>query len=214
MRPAAEALAARTGVPSRLFPTATGLEAVDTLVATLMEISGQAPSERIKRERSRLVDAMLDSHFPFGEAAIAIAAEPDLLLALATLVASVGGRISAAVTTTATGPAAASLDRVPAAAVLVGDLDDFEAAAGTADLLLANAHAQPIARRLGRPLARVGFPIFDRIGQAHAVSVGYRGSRQLLFSLANQLLDQAERDPHPAAVGHDVEAPGRRASHA
>ncbi|MFO1127271.1 MAG: nitrogenase iron-molybdenum cofactor biosynthesis protein NifN [Rhodospirillales bacterium] len=204
MRAPAEALQAHTGVPYRLFRSATGLEAVDALVATLMEVSGRPPSDRLKRDRSRLVDAMLDAHFPFNRATVAIAAEPDLLLAMAGLVTDVGARISAAVTTSHS-PATA---RVPAARVVIGDLDDLEQASDDADLILASSHAAALARNLGRPLYRIGFPIFDRIGSAHAVSVGYRGSRRLLFALANLLLDHHGDDrPMPATA---EETPERR----
>ncbi|MFO1154090.1 MAG: nitrogenase iron-molybdenum cofactor biosynthesis protein NifN [Rhodospirillales bacterium] len=204
MRDAAEALQARTGVPYRLFRSATGLEAVDALVATLMEVSGRAPSERLKRDRSRLVDAMLDAHFPFNRAAVAIAAEPDLLLAISALVTGVGARIAAAVTT-AKSPAAGLIS---AARVIIGDLDDLEQASQDADLILASSHAAPVARNLGRPLYRIGFPIVDRIGSAHAVSVGYGGSRRLLFALANVLLDH-HGDDHPALADEAQHTPER-----
>ena len=213
MRPAAAALTARAGVPYRVFPSMTGLDAVDAMVETLIEISGSGPSDRVKRERSRLVDAMLDAHFPFGEAKIAIAAEPDLLLALARLVTSLGAKVTTAVTTVSS----ELLGDIPADTVCIGDLGDLEDAAAGTDLILTNAHGAAPAQRLGLPLYRVGFPIFDRLGAAHALSVGYRGTRRLIFDLGNLLLDHSGEHEAAQDSGHatrHVEPPERMVSHA
>jgi nitrogenase molybdenum-iron protein alpha/beta subunit len=45
---------------------------------------------------------------------------------------------------------------------------------------------------LGVPLYRMGFPIFDRLGNGHRCTVGYRGMMQLLFDLGNLFLEQEE----------------------
>ena len=45
------------------------------------------------------------------------------------------------------------------------------------------------AERLGIPLYRVGFPVFDRLGVANRVSVGYRGTRDLIFRIGNILIE-------------------------
>ena len=41
---------------------------------------------------------------------------------------------------------------------------------------------------------RIGIPMFDRIGAAHRMYVGYRGTRNLIFELGNLMIDQI---PHP-----------------
>lgn len=195
MRRPAEALERRAGVPFRVFPSLTGLEATDTFVAALMEIAGRGVPERLKRERSRLVDTMLDSHFHFSGRSIAIAAEPDLLLALSGLVAGMGASIGCAVTTTAT----AAASRVPAERVIVGDLDDLERGAGGCDVIIASAHGRQVAERLNIPLYRAGFPIFDRLGAAQRLSVGYRGTASVLCEIGNMLMDAG----HARHAGHE-----------
>ena len=45
-----------------------------------------------------------------------------------------------------------------------------------------------MARRLDRPLVRVGFPIHDRLGAARLLHLGYRGAQQLLDRVANALI--------------------------
>jgi nitrogenase molybdenum-iron protein NifN len=191
MRPAAEALQSKTGVPYRLFDHLTGLEQTDSFVATLIEASGSVPSKRLRRQRSQLIDAMLDSHFYFEDKRIAVAAEPDLLLALTSLLAGMGATIETAVAPVAS-PSAGS---VPAPHVVIGDLDDLEQAASDCDLVVANSHAGDLAVRLGVPLFRAGFPVFDRLGGPQRVMVGYRGTRQLIFELANLLMEHTAKAP-------------------
>ncbi len=201
MRGAAEALQRRTGVPFRVLERLTGLQAVDTFVETLMAISGRPAPESVRRERSRLVDAMLDGHGAFTGRSVAVAAEPDLLVSITRFLNELGCRIAAAVTSMP----AASLAGVPGTAV-VGDLDDLHRlteAAGGADLVIANAHGQATADAVGAPLFRLGFPVFDRLGAGHRVSVGYRGTRDLLFDIGNLLI--AGRTV-PTARGHPREA--------
>ena len=194
MRGAAEALERRTGVPFRVFDRLTGLAAVDTFVETLMAVAGRPAPPALRRERSRLVDAMLDGHAFFTGRSVAVAAEPDLLAAVARFLDEMGCRIGAAVTTLKT----AALATVPGDPV-VGDLDDLErlARAVGSDLVVANAHGERVAAALGVPLYRMGFPVYDRLGAGHKVSVGYRGTRELLFDIANLFIErQAEPPPY------------------
>ena len=179
-------LKSRTGVPDWRFDSLIGLDPVDALVAALAEISGQPVPEKIERQRAQLQDAMVDTHFMLGFARIAIAAEPDLLYGLAGLVSGMGCAVTAAVA-----PAKSPvLEAVPTAEVKLGDLQDLEHAiqAHGADLILSNSHAADTARRLGLPLVRVGFPQYDLIGGYQKLWIGYRGTRQVLFDLANTLV--------------------------
>jgi nitrogenase molybdenum-iron cofactor biosynthesis protein NifN/nitrogenase molybdenum-iron cofactor biosynthesis protein NifE len=193
MRDAAEAIARRCGVPARILARPIGLAGVDALVAALAEIAGRPVPARIERERSRLIDAMLDGHFFVAGKRIAIAAEPDLLYPLSLTAAELGAEIAAAVSPT-TSPV---LAEVPAGRVLVGDLDDLERAAEGCDLLIANGHGARVAERLGVPLVRAGLPVFDRLGSAQQVRAGYRGSRDLIFELANALMDHEDGHDRP-----------------
>jgi nitrogenase molybdenum-iron protein NifN len=46
---------------------------------------------------------------------------------------------------------------------------------------------------------RVGFPVFDRLGAQHKLSVGYEGTRNVLYEAANIFLSQTH-DPDPAEL--------------
>jgi nitrogenase molybdenum-iron protein NifN len=192
---AADFLKTQTGVPDYRFDALMGLEAVDGFIAALAEISGKPVPEKIERQRAQLQDAMVDVHFMLGFARIAIAADPDLLYNLSRLVSEMGCEVVAAVA-----PARANiLESVLADKVGIGDLEDMETAAQKhgAQLVISNSHAAESARRLGVPLLRAGFPQYDLIGGYQKLWVGYRGTRQALFDLANMLVEHGHHEPAP-----------------
>ena len=86
---------------------------------------------------------------------------------------------------------AAVLEDVAASRVQIGDLEDLEIAAraGAAQVVIGSSHAVPCARRLGLPVLRAGFPQYDHVGGYQKTWVGYRGTRQTLFDLANLVLE-------------------------
>jgi len=88
------------------------------------------------------------------------------------------------------------LERVPAEEVLIGDLEDLEQRAANADLLITHSHGRQAAERLGIPLYRLGLPTFDRLGAGHVVTVGYRGTRNLIFEIGNLFMAGAH-EPGP-----------------
>ena len=188
MRPAALALLERCGVAFTLLDRLTGLTATDAFIAKLAALSGRPVPARIRRQRSQLVDAMLDGHFHFGKVKVALGAEPDLLWSAGMFLHEMGAELAVAVTTTAS----PLLEKLPAAEVLIGDLEDFErsAAAAGCDLLMTHSHGRQAAERLGKPLFRLGIPMFDRIGNAHLCHVGYRGTRDFVYAVGNLLIEQ------------------------
>ena len=193
MRAPAARLQALTGVEYSLFQQLTGLKAVDRFVTMLAELSGKPVPAKIRRQRAQAQDALLDGHFHFGGKRVAIAAEPDHLYQLATFFLGMGAEIQCAVTTTGS---SRILEKVPCDTVKVGDLGDLEELAVGADLIVTHSHGRQAAERLGIPHYRAGFPIFDRLGSQHRVSVGYRGTRDLIFDVSN--LFQAHRhEPTP-----------------
>lgn len=196
MRAPARRLLEMTDVPFTVFETLTALKPMDRFVALLAELSGRAVPVRVRRRRAQLTDAMLDGHFHFAGKKIAIAAEPDLLFAFAALFSGLGAEVVAAVTTTGHSPI---LEKVAAASVQVGDLMDLEDAAGGCDLLVTHSHGRQVADRLGVPLLRVGFPIFDRLGAQHRRTLGYEGTRDLIFEIANLFQAQLHA-PTPEAL--------------
>ncbi|SEH51032.1 nitrogenase iron-molybdenum cofactor biosynthesis protein NifN [Magnetospirillum fulvum] len=182
---AALLLRARTGVPDHHFPGLIGLAACDAFTLALSKISGRPVPPRIERRRSQLQDAMVDCHFPLAGSRIALAADPDLLGGLVHLSAEMGMEVITAIASAK----GRGLNDLPIGCVRIGDLEDLERAARdfNADLIVTNSHGAPVAARLGVPLLRAGFPLYDVHGGHAQTWVGYGGTRQTLFHLANLL---------------------------
>jgi len=175
-------VAEKFGTPVYGFTSLTGLAETDRFMETLSAIAGRPIPEKHRRWRSRLMDAMLDSHYQFGTKKVALALESDNLKGMAAFLAGMGCDITAALSATRT----RGLDRLPCANVFVGDLEDLEEAAKGADLLVANSNGRQAAARLkiGAHL-RSGLPVFDRLGAHQKVWSGYRGTMNLVFEVAN-----------------------------
>ena len=103
--------------------------------------------------------------------------------------AGMGCKIQAALAATRT----RGLDSLPCDNVFVGDLEDLETAAIGADLLVANSNGRQAAAKLkiGAHL-RTGLPVFDRLGAHQKMWVGYRGTLNLVFEVANLLQANAK----------------------
>jgi len=183
---AADALKVKTGVEDYRFDSLIGLDAMDAFIHTLSQIAERPVPAKIERQRAQLQDSMVDCHFMLGQVRVAIAGEPDELLAMTTFLHGMGAEVVAAVTSTR-GPAT---ELLPIEEVKIGDLEDLELMAreAGAELMLGNSHVAAAAERLGLPLQRMGFPQYDLLGGYQRVWIGYRGSRQAMFDLANLVL--------------------------
>ena len=125
---------------------------------------------------------MLDSHYQFGRKKVALALEADHLKGMAGFLASMGCELQAAIAATRT----RGLDAIPCENLFVGDLEDLEHAAKGADLVVANSNGRQACARAGvKAHLRTGLPVFDRLGAHQKVWVGYRGTMNLVFEVAN-----------------------------
>jgi len=185
---AAKLLNTRTGVREYRFNGLMGLEQCDAFIQALADISGRSVPQSIERQRQQLLDAMVDSHFVVGTARMAVAGDPDHLGMLVNYLVSIGVEVVAAVASAKS----SVLDSLPIEEVTVGDLEDLEEIAhkGDAQILIANSHGLQAAEHLGIPLLRAGFPLYDWYGGYARQWVGYQGSRQTLFEVANLAASQ------------------------
>ncbi len=193
---AADKLNQLTQVPDYRFDHLMGLEAVDAFVHCLHQISDNPVPAKLERQRSQLLDAMLDCHFMIGMTKVAIAADPELLVAFSQFAMSMGAEVVAAVSSVND----EALQRSGLDTVKIGDLEDLELLAKQhhAELIISNSHAAETAKRLNKPLIRAGFPQYDVLGGYQKCWIGYQGSKHTLFELANQLLhlDRGEVQPY------------------
>ncbi len=187
---AADLLQKRTGVEDYRFDTLMGMEAFDRLLMTLQTLSGTPVPDRYERQRTQLQDAMLDTHFMLGQARIAIAGDPDEVHGFIQLVQSMGAEVVTAVVPSHVHNGV--LEALPIEQVKVGDLEDLELSAKehNAQIVIGNSHAVDSAERLGVPILRASFPQYDFVGGFQRTWIGYKGTRQAYFDLANLMLSQ------------------------
>ena len=195
LRKSGDLLQEKTGVPSHYFDHLYGLQANDALIMALADISEMPVPPKIERQRAQLQDAMLDTHFMLGQLRVAIAADPDQLNALIHLVQGMGAEVVTAICAGNT-PVLAT---APVDSIKIGDLEDLEVMAKErkAQLLIGNSHAVASAERLGIPVLRIGFPLYDVIGGYQKTWIGYRGTRQTLFDLANLVINFTHEEIEP-----------------
>lgn len=190
--PAASVLAARAGTDVPVSGHLAGLAAVDGYVDRLRRLTGVPVPPRVRRDRARLADALLDTHFVLGEARVAVAAEPELLAAVTELVAATGARVVTAVAPTDD----AVLASVQCAEVVVGDLGDLRerAAQAGAEVVVGSSHAVAAARAVGAAHVPLGIPVEHRFGAALGGVAGYRGGLRFVTELANAVLAHREEE--------------------
>ena len=195
MRPAAETLKQRFGTNYKILPRLAGLAAVDQFLWLLTQVAyigdrsnGQSTFQvppKHQRQRRQLQDAILDTHFYLGGKKISLALEPDLLYQTSWLLHEMGAEIQAAITTTKS----PLLNELPIDTVTIGDLENLEDLASGSDLIITNSQGKILAEKLHIPLYRMGYPIYDRLGNGSRCLVGYRGTMQFLFDIGNIFIE-------------------------
>lgn len=175
------------------LPHLMTLAQMDAFILHLHHLSGREVPSFIERQRGQVLDAMIDCHGELQGARIALAAEADLLCAWSDLALSQGMRVVHGVSPV-NQPGLAQLE---VEKVTIGDLEDLAdlLAANPVDMVCANSHAADLAQRLSVPLVRVGFPIYDRLGEFRRTRQGYAGIRDTLFELANLMGERRHRQP-------------------
>ena len=76
------------------------------------------------------------------------------------------------------------------------DFGDIEArvAGLKPDLLIGSSKGYRLARSLGVPLVRCGFPVHDRIGAQRIRLLGYAGTQELFDRIVNAVLEAKQED--------------------
>jgi nitrogenase molybdenum-iron protein NifN len=155
--------------------------------------------EKYSKERGRLIDAYVDGHkYLFGKRAMVFGDE-DMVVGLTSFLAEIGVVPVLCASGGKSGALAKSIAEVTThlrEPALVRDGVDFLTMAEEVELkglkpdfLIGNSKGAKLARQLGVPLIRAGFPIHDRIGGHRILHLGYRGALQLFDLIVNTLLE-------------------------
>lgn len=180
MNPAAEDIKRRCKVPYTSFDSLTGLGNSERFCRILSKAADMAVPEKYKRYRLILMDGMRDAAVRFGGKRIALALETGKALPLSTLVYGMGASVPLAVVPVKSGAAG----RIIADRVVEGGYADLS---GRFDLLIAGSHGAQAAGSLGIPHMEWGFPVFGRLGYNASISVGYKGTLELMNTIGNML---------------------------
>lgn len=200
---AAALLHSRCGVPSCELGLPIGIRETDRFFETLQTVSGRPIPEKYMAERGRLIDSYVDGHKYVMEAKAVVYGEAELVIGVTAFLSEIGvipvicatgernGRLEEAL--------AAMLPDYEAGGIRImedADFVDIEAAAGKADadFFIGNSKGYTMARRLGLPMIRIGFPVHDRLGASRRLHIGYRGAQQLFDEIANTLIAARQSD--------------------
>jgi nitrogenase molybdenum-iron protein NifN len=175
-----------------------GIKETDRLFRVLETLSGRPTPEKYKAERGRLIDSYVDGHKHLMSAKVAVYGEEDLVVAMCSFFSEIGIQPILCATGDQSGMLKTEIDRIfpgePGESIRVMDNADFvdiEAAVENAkpDLIVGHSKGFAMARRLGVPLVRIGFPIHDRVDASRRMILGYRGAQQLFDRIANRLIE-------------------------
>jgi len=195
-------------VPCRRVGMPISLRESDAFFDALRELGGCPLPWRHALERGRLLDSYVDGHkYLFGKRAV-VYGEEDLVIGIAALLNEIG--VNPALCATGgvgerfreqvlevTGDAQRLF---PGELEILSDTDHdtilARAEALKPDIIIGSSKGYKMARKLGVPLVRAGFPIHDRIGGQRLLHVGYRGTQNLFDLICNALM-QAKQDNSP-----------------
>ncbi|MCK9169905.1 MAG: nitrogenase molybdenum-iron protein subunit beta [Treponema sp.] len=188
-------------VPMEILDLPIGLRATDEFVNLLHEKCGTAVPESLELERGQLLDAMIDKNQYLNGKKVSIVGDPDIVISMCRFCRENDMKVIHAVSGTPTSEAwEVRLKEICGPQVLVktGERADMFylhqlIKNEKPDLLMGNTYAKEIARDEDIPLVRIGYPIYDRMGQQYMPVTGYRGGMRLFCKVLETLMDRQDQ---------------------
>jgi len=179
-----------------------GIKETDKFFELLEHLALTETPLKHKQERGRLIDSYIDGHkYVFGKKAV-IYGEEDFVIGMISFLEEIGIKTVLCATGGESGKMEETIHRITGNNdIKVHSPADFEGIASLSrelqpDIMIGNSKGYYIARELGIPIVRVGFPIHDRMGGQRVLHLGYRGAQQLFDNITNALI-QAKQDKSP-----------------
>lgn len=187
----------RFGIPRWLAGLPIGIRETDAFFALLEAVSGKPTPEKYIKERGRLVDSLIDGHKYLFEKRAIVYGEEDLVVGLTAFLSEIGIVPVLCASGGKSRALKASLrEAVPTLDERTEIRENYDFAEISElseeikpDIMIGSSKGYHIARKLGIPIVRVGFPIHDRIGGQRILHVGYRGAQQLYDLIVNTLME-------------------------
>jgi nitrogenase molybdenum-iron protein beta chain len=187
----------RFRVKSISGPLPLGVENTDTFINSICELGDLEIPESIKKDRGRLIDAMVDAHSYNYHRKVAIFGDPDFVSGMTRFTCEMGMIPTVLCTGTNSKRFVEDINIIskekgfPPVILAGGDLYDMhrEIKEAGADILIGNSYGASMAKEENIPLFRAGFPIFDRLGAQRVFTLGYNGGINFVDKLTNTMLD-------------------------
>jgi nitrogenase molybdenum-iron protein beta chain len=194
-----------------------GIRGTDEFLTALSELTGKPIPRELEIERGKAIDAMTDSQAWIHGKRVALYGDPDLVMGLLSFLLELGAEPVHIVVTNSNpefeAEAKALLASSPygqGATVWGGkDLWHMRSLMFTepVDLLIGNSYGKYLWRDTHTPLARIGYPIFDRHHLHRYPTLGYQGALNLLNWTINTILDDLDRKtivPAKTDISYDL----------
>jgi nitrogenase molybdenum-iron protein beta chain len=200
--PTAVELDKKCNVPAALLELPIGVGGTDKYIDALRSYAATEVPASITLERGRLLDAMGDMSQYFYGKRVALAGDPDHVIALTQFLVELDMQPAYVITGSPgnhfeTRVKEILKDHAPNAKIKQC-ADFFELHQWIknepVDLLICNTYGKYIARAENIPFVRFGWPILDRMGHRVFPTVGYQGALRLLDKITDALFDKKDRE--------------------
>lgn len=194
-----------------------GIQGTDQFLQKLSEISGKPIPRELEIERGRTVDAMTDSQAWIHGKSVALYGDPDLVYGLVGFLLELGAEPTHIVVTNSNEVFEAELQALldasqyGANAKIWGGKDLWHLRSlmftEPVDLLIGNSYGKYLWRDTKTPLARIGYPIFDRHHLHRYPTLGYAGALNWLNWIINTILDDLDHNtiiPAKTDISYDL----------
>lgn len=199
---AATQLENKCNVPAGFLELPIGLTGTDRFINAVRQYATIDIPQEIEDERSQLIDLMSDLHQYLHGKTVAIAGDPDHVIAMTQFLVDLDMKPKYCIT----GSPGQFFER--RMAEILKDSGSEAKVKQTADLfemhqwiknepvdlIIGNTYNKHIARVENIPLIRFGFPILDRGTHRLFPTVGYTGAKRLIDEMVNALLDKKDRE--------------------
>ena len=177
-----------------------GIKLTDLFFNNLEKISGKKIPLKYESARARLIDAYVDGHKYISGKKVLVYGDEDLVIAMASFLFEIGAVPVFCATGAKTGTLKNVLPEIASAygqEIIIREGYDFEqigeeSAKIGLDLMVGSSKGYYLARKMGVPLIRIGFPIHDRIGAQRILHLGYRGTQQLFDKVVNAVIEKKQ----------------------
>ena len=201
---ASDYLKSEFDVPRSLLSTPYGIANTDTMLEEISRITGKPIPESLIKERGVALDALMDlAHMFFADKKVALFGHPDLVIGLAEFCLEVELKpvlllLGDDNTRYKKDPRVLALkekanwDMEVVSNAALWELEKRAKLPGKIDLILGHSKGRYVAIDNNIPMARVGFPTFDRAGLYRHPTMGYKGAMLLGEQIANAMFAHME----------------------